>query len=203
MKVRPGLVAAYLLGLAPPLLEALLPGLELVQGAQAPALWLVALFALSFPRARADEERAGRSALLELLWLAPPLGLALGLDLARGQSGLRAAGLTLGLAGLCLGWSALAAQAARRPETRARYRDVWLLLVPGLAALALALSWVPRGAGDPPGARLFSASPLVLAQRAALPGGAEARTALEFALAFGLLALAALFTRRAPRGARP
>jgi len=203
MKVPPGLVAAYGLGLAPPLLEALWPGLELVRGAHAPILWLVALFALSFPRARADAEPALRSAGLALLWLAPPLGLALGLDLARGMPAPRATALTLGLGTLCLGWSALAAQAARAEATRARYRDAWLVAVPGLAALALALVFVPRAAGAPPGARLFSASPLVLAQRTALPGGAEFRTAFEFVLAFLLLLLATLFTLRTPRGARP
>jgi len=199
MKVRPGLVAAYLLGLAPPLCEALWPALELVQGRHAPFVLLVATFALAYPRSE-PVERPAQSALYELLWLAPPLGLALGLDLARGLAPLRATFMTLGLAALCLGWSALAAAAARVPAARARYRDLWLLLGPGLAALALALSWVPRGAGDGRGARLFSASPLVLAQRAALPGGAEACTAFEFVLAFLVLALAALGTRRALRG---
>jgi len=201
MKVRPGLVAAYLLGLAPPLLEALWPGLELLRGAHAPVLWLVALFTLSYPRAAACEGRALTLALAELAWLLPPLGLLLGLDLARGLAGPRAFALTLGFAALCLAWSALGAAASHEARTRARYRDAWLLCVPGLAALTLALAWVPRAADDPPGARLFALSPLVLAQRAALPDGLAARTAFEFALAFVGVGLAAAYTRLA-RGVR-
>lgn len=201
MKVRPGLVAAYLLGAAPALLEAFLQ-VELVRGALSPVLWLVALFALGYPRAGAVPA-PWRETLAELAWLLPPLGLTLGLDLARGLAPTRALGLTLGLAGLCLAWSALGAHASRTPARRARYGAAWLLCVPGLAALALALTWVPRGAGASGGARLFAGSPLVLAQRAALPDGAQARTVLEFALAFALCALAAVFTLRASREEQP
>lgn len=194
-----GLIATYLLALAVPFLESVWPRVELAQGSLSALLWLFALALLTYPRASASE-----APLLALprhvLLLLPPLGLTLGLDLARGAAEpARAAATTLGFAMLFCAWAGLGEWAAVSAPRRLRYRDAWLLCGPGLATLALALAWVPRGAEDGPAARFWALSPLVLAQRAALAGGFEARTGVEFALAFAGVALAAAFVARAPR----
>jgi hypothetical protein len=199
-----GLTATYLLALAVPFLESVWPRVELARGSLSALLWLFALALLPYPRAGAED---GEKPLVTTAWLAlallPPLGLTLGLDLARGTiEPARAAWTTLGFAALLAAWTGLAVWAAPNARRRARYRDAWLLVVPGLATLTLALAWVPRGADDGRAARFWALSPLVLAQRAARAGGAGERTGVEFALALAGAALAATFVAGAPREER-
>jgi len=193
------ITATYLLASLVPFLESVWPRVELAQGSASALLWLVALALLTYPRGAPGADTPARTTLRALLALLPPLGLTLGLDLARGLAPGRAFATTLAF-GLLLGaWCGLGEHAARTPRLRARYRDAWLWLGPGLATLALALDFVPRGAASPPAARGWSASFLVLAQRAALPGGLEARAPLEFALAGAAFLLAAALVLAAPR----
>jgi hypothetical protein len=197
-----GLIATYLLALALPLLESVWPRVALARGAQSALAWLFANAMLTYPRAAAVSGSSFGS-LRRLALLLPVLGLTLGLDLARGLiEPVRAAWMTLAFAALLVAWSGLAEWAATSERRRARYREVWLCLVPGLAALALALAWVPRGAGDGPAARFWALSPLVLAQRAALPDGFAERSVVEFLAAFCGVALAAAFVASAPREER-
>lgn len=201
MRTR-GLIATYLLGLALPFLESVWPRIELARGAFSAPLWLVAFALLTCPRRAAAEEAAWRVSARLLCALTPPLGLALGLDLARGAEARSAWLVTAGFAVLFAGWSLLGEHAAQSARRRARYGDAWLVLVPGAAALAMALFFAPSrsvGAGVP---AFWSLSPLVLAQRAALPGGFGARPPLEFAWALAGGLAAAAFVLSAAREER-
>ena len=202
MRTR-GLTATYLLALAVPFLESVWPGVELARGSLSALLWLFALALHPYPRAGADGARPLATSARLCLALSPPLGLTLGLDLARGTvEPARALWGTLGFAALLAAWTGLAVWAAPSARRRARYRDAWLLVVPGLATLALALAWVPRGADDGRSARFWALSPLVLAQRAARAGGSGERTGVEFALALAGTVLVAAFVAGAPREER-
>jgi len=100
--------------------------------------------------------RTSGSSLPALAFGLPPLGLALGLDLADGV----ALPLWLLPATLVLacGWAALAGLAGRRDPGRRRYPWLWLFSVALPPVLGLALFWVRPGSGPLP--RLAEASPL-------------------------------------------
>lgn len=192
------LAAAFALALLVPLLEGLVPGLFLAQGSLA-ALSLLPWLALGpLPRGRAADVGGARAALYVGCLALPPLALAIGLDLARGAE-TRALAFTASGAWLVLVlWVAAAEWAVRVPRARRVYSALWLVLVPGAAALRVALSWAPLGrarGGRAPGTDLttaFALDPLVWCHRWARPGGLGAQPALELGLALGAAALVLL-----------
>ncbi len=192
--------AAFALALLVPLLEASVPGLTLARGSLA-ALALLPWLALA-PLPRSLRARAPISpapadsafpALREALYVGalalPPLALGAGLDLARGAdaSALSAAGAGGWL--LLVLWVGAAAHAGRTSRARAAFAWLWFVLLPGAAALRLALAWVPLRAGgaasEPERARWLALDPLVWCHRFGRAGGLEQSAALELALALG------------------
>ncbi len=195
----PLFVGAWLLSVLPFLLVRLSGGALEIEGASRLGLALLPWLALAgFPR-RGD---AGPGALRFSGWIPvvalalPPVALGAALDLQAGGSPLEVlwrAGVGLALvAGL-----ALAADAARDvPRARPWHAGAWLVLVPGSAALCVALTWLGAPGKEPvaaPLAELFRWNPLVLAH--AIAGGAAsvpATTVLRVALAVVLLAVVPL-----------
>lgn len=168
-----GLATLSLLSLVVPVLETLGAG-PLARGSLA-ALALLPWFLFALvPRSRsADGEGAWRAAAFVALLALPPLALGAGLDLARGAApgGLLAATGTALFAFVL--WRAANEVAARRESARGTYAALWLALVPGAAALRLALVWVPRrGSGEAPGTGLlYALDPLVWCHRWGREGG--------------------------------
>ena len=131
----------------------------------------------------------------------PALALGVGLDAAGGRSEVWLPAV-LGVA-LVAGLAAGASGAARHPRARGIHAAAWLVLVPGTAALLVALGWIGApGAGDAPAflRELARWNPLVWAHAAASagdPGGAG--LPLRPLLAVAVLGLAPLAGAR--RGA--
>lgn len=207
--------AAFLLALLVPLLEGSFSGVSLARGSLAalallPWLALAALPRASLTRVPLTRERPGaRRALREALFAGalalPPLALGAGLDLARGVE-------PRALAAVCAGgwlvlvlWVAAAAHATSTARARTGFALLWLALVPGAAALRLALAWVPLGASwDAPGRTpLFALDPLVWCHRWGRAGGLEVLAVGELALAVGAALLALLCVLALARPAHP
>ncbi|MEW6072178.1 MAG: hypothetical protein AB1726_06210 [Planctomycetota bacterium] len=136
----------------------------------------------------------------------PPLALGAGLDILAGAARGEVLGRCL-VGGTLVALLALGAELAGEAGRRL-HAVLWLVLVPGSAALLAALAWIGApGTGSPPVllAELACCHPLVWAHRAAraepLLGAAGGLRPL---LLVGLLALAANLARRLPaRAGRP
>lgn len=167
----PALAAASLLSILPALLESATGGAIAFPGASSAAIALLPWLALA-PLPREAPLRNG--ALFAGAFSLPPIALGLGLDLARGFPGRElASAVVLGWL-LLLAWTFSADLAARSPASRAVYSALWLLSLPGSAALRVALGWAsgPR-AGAPAHAALASANPLIWIHRWGRAGGLE------------------------------
>ena len=168
----PWLAVAFLLSALVPLWESL-RGVELVRGSHAAldlAPWLILA---PFPRRGDAAEPLVRALLSVTSLLVAPLGLAVGLDLARGAAPLALAlGVGAGVASLLL-WTAAAELAVRAESVRGLQSALWFGAFPGSAALASALLFAPRSAAQEP-ARLASwiaLNPLAALLRWGRPGG--------------------------------
>jgi len=118
------------------------------QGASLSALVLLPWLALAgVPRGPggASPAEGARAALRAAALALPPLGLALGLDDVRGfePAGLLARALPAWALVFLWGWAAELARASRRAGRA--YSALWLLALPGSAALWVALVWAARG----------------------------------------------------------
>lgn len=195
------LATPFLLALLVPCLEsggALLGAEELAPVALArgslAALALLPWLALSaWPRpAREDLAGSSRASSWRAPFLVgclalPPLGLGVGLDLARGADPRALAAAALGAWTVLLLWVGAAERAAAAPRAARVFAVLWLALLPGAAALRLALAWVPaRASSGPsgPGA-LFALDPLVWCQRWGREGGLASFAPRELGLALG------------------
>ncbi len=194
--------AAFALALLVPLLEASVPGLTLARGSLA-ALALLPWLALApLPRSSGARAPLGAApaaaafpALREALYVGalalPPLALGAGLDLARGADARVLSATGAGGWLLLVLWVGAAAHAARTTRAQAAFAWSWFVLLPGVAALRLALAWVPLRAGGaaselgPERARWLALDPLVWCHRWGRAGGLEQTAALELALALG------------------
>jgi len=196
---------AYLLSTLAALLDLAWPGV--LPGASRSALVLLVWLSLApvpLPQAALRSGPAGEAGSLALRFLAvlPPLGLALGTDLARGRPG-GWSGVLGGLALLAL-WCGCAQLARRSARARSHFALAWLLLLPGLAALGLALNWAGRGpqAGQPRFAGLFAVDPLVWIHgwgRAAASAVPPARVEPPWAALLVAVGLLLWLARCAPR----
>jgi hypothetical protein len=126
-------------------------------------------------------DRASRTALVLLVWLvlalvpgpaaptrrttlgylAPSVGLALGLDLAGGHPPLELVRATAISLLLFLTWSEARVHSTRGLRAARRYALAWLVLVPGIAGLHVALHWA---SGTPAGPWVL-VDPLVFTHR--------------------------------------
>jgi hypothetical protein len=199
-----GLAAAFLLSVAVPSCELLWPAASLARGSYT-ALALLPWFALApLPRTGAAREPWRATAFVGACAL-PPLGLGLGLDLARGLApGALAWSLAGGWLALVL-WTASAELAPRAPRSRQGFAGLWLVLLPGSAALALALTWVPRLGPDPPApARWLELNPLLWCHRWGRAGGLEGLGGgpAAFPLLSSVLVLALVRALAGPRETR-
>ncbi|MSR61065.1 MAG: hypothetical protein EXS08_01285 [Planctomycetes bacterium] len=190
---RRWIAVAFLASVAVPLLEGVLPALELARGSLAALALLPWLALASAPRSAAEPGR-WRATLYVALCALPPLALGAGLDLARGADGRPlAVACCTGWVLLCL-WTAAAECAAKSARARGGFAVAWLVLVPGAAALRVALAWVPLREGAPSvgGRLLFALDPLVWCHRWARADGRSALAPGEFALALGCAAMVLL-----------
>jgi hypothetical protein len=199
------LAALVVLALLVPALESL-TGATLARGSLA-ALALLPWLALAALPRRAPCGSAAHVAALAGALASVPVALGAGVDLARAADprDLARAGLAT-FAALVL-WIAAAASAAGAPRTRTAYGVAWLVLVPGLAALELALAWVPLSGSAPAAApaRAWAVAPLVACRRWGSADGLESFGALDALLAplaaalvlAGVLALRAAPSRSA------
>jgi hypothetical protein len=190
---------AWTLSFLPTVLDALSSGnLSLGEASHLGLASLPWIALAGFPSAAREPARApGRPWWLAAAAAAPPLALAAGLDRAasRGSSAAPVlAELAVALV-LVLLWGGVAERSRRRRGSAGGL--AWLLLVPGLAALSLALDWVPRVSGEPapaPASWSERLSSLVLFARVArgealdLAGAAIAVVValLAFAMVLGL-----------------
>lgn len=124
-----------------PMLDALGSGGTLAPASRA-ALVLLTWFAIALlPPSR----RSVPGPLTTLGYLGPPLGLGLGLDLAAGRAPGALALAALVSVVLLLLWGHARARATSGLASARAYALSWALLVPGVAALHVALDWAPRG----------------------------------------------------------
>ncbi len=200
------LAAAFALALLVPLLEGLVPGLFLARGSLAALAMLPWLALAPLPRKHGADAGPFRGALFVGCLALPPLALAAGLDLARGAEP-RAHALSVVGAWLALVlWVGAAERAAGVARARRAYAGLWLVLVPGAAALRLALAWAPlsqarAGSGS---SAWFALDPLVWCHRWARPSGFEAQAALELGLVLGAaVSVRVVVSSLARSGAQP
>jgi len=106
--------------------------------------------------ALAGVPRTSGSSLFTLAFALPPLGLALGLDLAEGAA--VPPWLLPSTVVLACGWAYLAELAGRHDPGRRRYPWLWFLAVPIPPVLYVALLWARPGSGLL--SRVAEASPL-------------------------------------------
>lgn len=208
--------AAFLLSLLVPLLEGLLPAVPLARGSLAALALLPWLALATLPRAERKDgvgEKNGADPSAPPWWRAtlfagclalPPLALGVGIDLARGAEPLALAPAAAAAWVALVLWVGAAERAARAARARAPFAWLWLALLPGAAALRLALAWVPLRASSVPAGRspLFALDPLVWCHRWGRPGALESPAYGELALAvlaaaLVLLAVTALASRPA------
>jgi len=196
---RRWIAVAFLASVAVPLLEGAAPALELAKGSLAALALLPWLALASAPRAKPEPSR-GRATLYVAACALPPLALGAGLDLARGADGARlavacGAGWTL----LVL-WTAAAECASGSARARLGFALAWLVLVPGAAALRVALAWVPLQEGGPRtgGGAWFGLDPLVWCHRWARAEGLGAPPSGALALGAAALVLLAVLFRSRP-----
>ena len=164
--------AAFLLSVLVPLAEGWFPALPAASASGAALALLPWLALATLPRVGApgDAARAPCEALLAGALALPPLALGAGLDLARGAEP-RALAAFAGCAWLALVlWVASAACAVKAARARCVFGALWLALVPGAAALRLALAWVPLRASAEAAeasarAAPFALDPLILCLR--------------------------------------
>ncbi len=145
----PGILLAWSLSLLPILIESASGGAIGFPEASKLGLVLLPWIALAgLPHEKEREKPAERSrdALLTLVLALPPVALGAGLDVAAATStGAPSEPYgTLSIAALVIVcWRAAADRKGSR--TRALQGGLWTALVPGAAALHVALLWVPRG----------------------------------------------------------
>lgn len=198
-------LAAYALSCA---LLALERGGPPWQGASLSALVLLPWLALvSVPRrtlgAPASPAQGARTALGAAALALPPLGLALGLDDVRGfePAALLARALPAWALVFLWAWAAELARASGRAGRA--YSALWLLALPGSAALWVALVWAPRGseARAPALDLVAPLNPLLWLHGWGRIGGLEAAASAAAPLLSSAVVLAAVLVLRRGRAA--
>jgi hypothetical protein len=175
-----------------------------IEGTSRTALVLLPWLGLAgVPRGAAAGSRRGVAlAVLEVgLFALPPLALALALD--RGDARSLAFGTAVvAYALLCL-WTLAAELAASSARARRPYALAWFALVPGSAALAVALGWAAAAQRSAPLVdALARTSPLAWLHGAGT-GGGSAAGASALALAVLVVALVAWLRARDPERNAP
>jgi hypothetical protein len=177
------LALAFALALFVPVLEGLVSALDLARGSYTALAALPFLALAGLPRERGCAPARAEALLVGALAL-PALALGAALDLAQGSAASAVAALAGGAWVLVVAWALAAERATRSAEARRLHAHLWLVLVPGVAALALALEWAPRRAADGGFAAAWLAlDPLVWCHRAGRPGALAAPKVLELVLA--------------------
>jgi MYXO-CTERM domain-containing protein len=163
------------------------------------AVLLAQLAIASAPRSAGDD--AWRASLWSAGALLPAIGLAVGLDVARGVSVSRT--LPFALAGwlVLVAWSFAASAVGSSTRARNVFAGLWLAALPGSAVLWAALAWAPRTSAEDhaPGAVLAGVNALVWLQRSTRAGGlaeTEASAGTAPLLLALLVALAVWLVRR-------
>jgi hypothetical protein len=154
---------------------------------------------------------APRSAVLDAPWRTglssasaalPALGLAIGLDLARGVPSGRLVVASAAASAIVALWSFAASLASSTGRARSLFAALWIAALPGSAVLWAALAWAPagRGATTAPGASLAGANALVWLHRWTRVGGLSTVEPASAAapLVLALLALVAVLVARRP-----